>query len=124
MRNNTGLSLGELIDALTDFDHTLYVQFDFAGAAPTTIDSYRGYYEDVAIGYSGEYSDVQCRVGKFLDTLKSSEHKTFTGWKGGDYVCDRESAVWVACPGTAPGVYIIGVEVDEYGVTILTERES
>jgi hypothetical protein len=85
---------------------------------PTVFDSYRGYYEDLALGYSnkGEYPTV----GKLLEHAEACLGKDFTGWKGGEYTAREDSTLWVANSGETGSTAIVGVEKYLY-ITVLTD---
>lgn len=117
-RNGThkGLSLGELIDALDGIGEDTQVTFDFGGLEPTSLDSYRGYYSDLALGFA----DVGLKVGELRKELKDAVGGTFTGYKGGDYEMDRATPVWVSNYGQSAGVAIVGVEHQRWRVILRT----
>jgi len=80
--------------------------------------SYRGYYSDLAI------EPGETRVGDLLDVLKDSLGKTFTGYKGGDFVMKKNTPLWVANSGVCgdklmafedrDGVLYVATEPDEF----------
>jgi hypothetical protein len=115
------LNIGELIAALQRLDQHDEVRIDFAADHPGDLDSYRGYYEDLAIGYS----QVKCTVGGLLQRLKNATGEVFKGYKGGKYQMNKNTAVWVADYGSM-GRAITGVrESNSLGVILLiTEAES
>lgn len=79
----------------------------------TTFDSYRGYYEDLALGYVAkdyyeEKKDGEIHTVKdFLEEAKSCLNKKFYGWKGGEFVMDADTPLWVANSGHTSN-FIIG----------------
>lgn len=89
-----------------------HVCFDWGRAIPTTLDSYRGFYNQLALGYEagGEYhATVRKTVGDFLTELKEAVGKEYTGWKGGEYTMNEETPVWVDNPGSCCGTAIVEV---------------
>ncbi len=102
------------------------VQYDFGTAIPTTLDSWRGAYDELALGYkltgydNHEEHMSEIRAGAFLAELKSALGKPFTGWKGGDYTMTEKTPVWVANPGDAGNTGIISVLDDGWRLVILT----
>lgn len=112
--------LGSLIDTLEKCGRDQTVRFDFCYLAPTTLASYRGYYEDLALGWTSEFTGWPT-VEDLLVKLREAIGKTYTGWKGGDYVMGRESSVWVANRGESGGTGIVAVSNDTYhGVVLVT----
>jgi 2-keto-4-pentenoate hydratase len=94
------------------------VFFDFGGLVPHYFDSYRGYYDHMAITFTGESA---AEVRQLVAKLKAADGEVFSGYKGGDYRMNRSSPVWVANHGECDGTAIVGLLVESHRVTILTE---
>ena len=114
---NGGLTLGKLIDLLKTQEPQQSVIFDFGGVTPTGIDSYRGFYEDLAIGFSDD--EVHMTVGAFTTLLKGAVNKVFTGYKGGEYRMTRRSSLWVANYRHTSGTIISGLMTCDF-MTVLS----
>lgn len=120
------MTLGEFIRALERQEPTENVKFDFVHFGPTTFDSYRGYYEQLALGYEecgrmrGDAQYEYPTVLQLYNLAKGALDKKFTGWKGGNYSMDERTRLWVANPGESGGTAIVNVEQRLY-VTIVTE---
>jgi len=107
------LSIGELIAKLEAISPkrndgtTKDVSFDFGSAIPTTLDSWRGDYSQLALGYdlTGYDSEKnhmnETSIVDLLAELKSAIGKTFEGWKGGEYTMDESTDIWVANSGNS-----------------------
>lgn len=124
------VKLGALIDALEPLntreritddakDEPRWLLFDFGGLGPTTVDSYRGYYDHLALGFTERSSLPE--LPAILKNLKAAVGAEFSGWKGGDYRMNRDTPVWVANPGECDSTAIVGLLVESYRVTIVTE---
>jgi hypothetical protein len=114
------ISLRGLIELLEARPKDQTVRFDFGGFAPKGIDSYRGYYDHLAIGYAEpEPPWEDPKVGSVLAMLREANGKTYEGYKGGDFRMDLDTPVWVANWSHSPGTTIIGVTGD-YDTVILT----
>lgn len=101
------LSLGEFIDALKREDQGFSVRYDFGGLVPDLSPaSYRGYYEDLAVGFSDGDAPT---VAELVAALESAIGKTFCGYKGGDYRMDRNTTLWVANHGESSDTAIVGL---------------
>ena len=86
------LTIGELIHKLEHlFDQSQPLAF-CRGLYPADFCSYRGYYEDIAIGVT----TYPVTVGEWLAKLKAQIGEVHQGWKGGDYTAAAETALWVA----------------------------
>jgi len=126
--NSNQLSLGELISKLEaipptwksyeEEDEPKRVYFDFGYLHPTHLMSWRGSYEELAIGFSED--DEAPTLEKFLGDLKSALGKEFTGYKGGEFKMDRLTPVWVANYGNSGETGVSGVEDRECNVILLT----
>lgn len=108
-----------MIKKLETFPRCQSLRYDFLNYYPTGIAySYRGYYEDLALGYSDKYTDIAVWVlrTKLIDSIG----KLYIGYKGGEYKMDENTKLWVANCGEATQTYIRGIRDDGWTVTILT----
>lgn len=85
-RSREGLTLGELIDTLRSMSPDTKV------SNLTFPHSYRGYYTDLAF----EKESGTRLASELLSECESALHRTFCGYKGGEYGMNRETSVWVA----------------------------
>tara|TARA_R110002072_G_scaffold63430_2_gene157822 strand:+ start:430 stop:777 length:348 start_codon:yes stop_codon:yes gene_type:complete len=111
------MKLGSIIQQLEGCDPEAPVRFDFGGLSPdpTQLDSYRGYYNDLALGWT----DRSCTVQELLEALREANGRTFTGYKGGEFDMNNQTPVWIAEYGRTSDTKIIGIEEDYY-VTLHT----
>lgn len=122
-------TLGDLIAALETCPQTLQVFFDFCDSIPTTINSYRGYYNQPSLGlalsgYGGTAQRDAPTVADLLAELRRALVDTFTGWKGGDFTYNTGCTLYVDNPGNCSGTKVSGINADDYRVLLLTEREA
>jgi len=61
------LTLGELIDRLKMMPQDEEVRYDFVHFRPTSVDSYRGYYDQLALGYTNDYSKPALKVKELVN---------------------------------------------------------
>lgn len=95
------------------------IYFDFGGLSPHYFDSYRGYYDHLAICF---HDAPQCvTAADFLAKLKAADGQVFTGYKGGEFRMGPRTPVWVANHGDCDSTAIVGLMVESRRVTILTE---
>lgn len=131
LKDSPQLTLGNFISCLSKIKETevdqesISVQFDFGSAIPTTLGSWRGSYDELALGYeltgySGEGDYGSMTVDKLLEELEGAIGKTFTGWKGGDFVMSKDTPIWVSNTGDASETGIVGVLNLGYKIVILT----
>lgn len=123
-------TLGLLIEALKKCSQDATVHFDFPEMLPTTFNSYRGWYDQLALGfdrhsYYGASSSPKKlewpKVSELLERAQYAVGATYTGYKGGDYTMHKHTPVWVANYGDASCVGLVGIEGVEHSVTLLTE---
>lgn len=127
------LTLGEIIERLEkcgltygENDEPKQVDYDFGTAIPTYLDSWRGNYSELALGYklsgydNNEEHFAKTTAESLLSELKSAIGKEFTGWKGGEFTMDKSTPVWVANPGNSGNTGIIDVIDDGYRVVLMT----
>ena len=123
-------SLGDLIERLSPIPlmqepwgerlpEPKTVRFDFGNTMPIELSSYRGSYEELSIIYSGDY-DKRLTVEQFLARLKTAVGETFQGWKGGDFVMDTITPLWVVSePRNMSETVIVGVR--DLGHTVVLD---
>ena len=100
------LTLGELIDALADVDDQVPVVVDRGGGVGRLV-SYRGYYADLAfVPIADEASTATVRTA-----IVGAVGATFEGYKGGDFLMDRDAPLWIAADGDVTGIAVVGVDV-------------
>ena len=120
------MTLGELVDALEKRPKKQGVYFDLLWLVPTCLDSYRGYYEQLALGFRVD-ENPRLTVAELLKDCEAAIGERFQGWKGGEYMMDRDTPIWVANPGNTSEYYISGIDTlgdDAHGWTIIkTEKE-
>lgn len=112
------LTLGEFIALLEECKPDAEIRYDFCDLMPEGIDSYRGYYDQLAIGWTANASTPI--VSNILDICKRSIGQTFEGYKGGDYT--NGTPLWVANRGQCHSTAIVGVENNNWIVFIETAR--
>jgi hypothetical protein len=110
------LTLGELIDKVAGASPTQpdgddkRVYFDFCNFYPHDIDSWRGSYEQLALGYRDWYEGPTHpqTVRDFLAMLNKAVGEVFVGYKGGEYLMTRDTPVWVARHGEVGSTVVSG----------------
>jgi len=118
MRVEYHLTSGEAIEQLRKLQPTHRVTFDYdEDVSPGDVDSYRGYYEDLAV----EPTESPVQVSTFLSVLEAALGETFTGYKGGDFVMDKDTPLWVAKWGDV-GRAVTGLHLEGRGVVLETKE--
>lgn len=112
------LSLGQLIAGLREAGPPhAPVRYD-DGSFPTTVASYRGSYDELALGF--RWTGEPRRLAEVLAECERAVGETFEGYKGGDYRMGTDTPVWVANWGTTGDAAPIGVHNDGRTVVIDT----
>lgn len=115
---NEQFTLGDLIRCLEQHKADKEVTFDFGYMKPTTLNSWRGDYSHIALGYSDDnFSGVT--VGQLLERCKDAVAKTFEGYKGGDYRMSEKTRLWVANYGEACNTAIVAAVDGNWGQLVL-----
>lgn len=119
------MTIGEVIQGLEAIDDkSLHVYYNFANIFPTSVDSWRGIYEQPALGWAdgGLRQDIIApTVAELLIELKNSVNgKVYTGWKGGEYVFSKDQTLHVDNPGDFSSTEISAIEYEyHYGYVML-----
>lgn len=111
------ISLGGLIALLERRDPTHSVWFDFCHFVPTSVDSYRGYYDHLALDYEADKSET---VAGLISTLRNAVGIKLDGYKGGTYRMDVETPIWVSHWGESSGTAIVGLAECDYSTVLET----
>lgn len=116
-----GLDVGELIAELKQYNRGAYLRIDKSpvGLAPIELGSYRGYYEDLAIGV-GPARSAPWNVGDLVAALEESIGSTITGYKGGEYEVTVGTRVWISNYGESSGSRVTGVRFANWGCVYIT----
>ena len=101
------MTLGELIDTLKSFPKDCLVFIKPYDLIPIEFDSYRGYYDQLALNYDINGS---CTVEKLLKLAKKSVKKTFIGYKGGNFLMTKNTPVWISNYGNTSNMLLTKVE--------------
>lgn len=124
LANSDQLTLGELILKLEPIvknqkdGEEATVRYDFEYLFPTSIDSWRGSYNELALNF--ETQGEEMKVSEFLKMLKECIGKTFTGYKGGDFMMHKGTPIWVANYSHSGNTAVIDVVDNGYVVLLIT----
>lgn len=111
------MRLGTLIRHLSACSQDATVKYDFCGFVPDGLDSYRGYYDQLALGFKPWEKVV---VKDLVALLKKAIGKTFQGYKGGNYKMDESTEIWVSGHGDAWNTAISHIINLDYEVILCT----
>lgn len=117
MYKNGVMRLGSFIQGLKGCDPEADIQFDFYGYVPTTLDSYRGYYDHLAFGFAD--TDIP-KVKDVLAQCEDALGKTFEGYKGGDFTMSEDTPLWVGNYGESRSTAIVDILKRDRTVIIST----
>ena len=117
------LTLGDLLHKLNacEMKDNKSVYFDFAHLEITTFESYRGYYDELALGFgdSGGKNLLQ-----LILHCQETIGQQFTGWKGGEFIMGKDTPVWVANPGRTGDTMIVDVVDKGWAVLLITQTNE
>jgi len=112
------LTLGQLISTLEACDQAKHVFINSSSDFPGYLDSYRGYYDQIAVTMQ---SKNLVTVAEFLKLCKGAIGQVFTGYKGGEYQMNADTPMWASNYGYASGAAIVDVTERDYVVIIETK---
>jgi hypothetical protein len=111
------MTLGAFIAALDEAPSDSWILIDVLGLVPKELDSYRGYYDHLALGFSTDGHQTTAAV---LADAKAAMGRCFQGYKGGDYYMNEDTPIWVASYGKSGGLRVVGIGCYDRWVTIKT----
>jgi hypothetical protein len=124
------MTIKRMIRMLQEHDPSMGLMVEVVGHGERPaydLHSYRGYYEQLAIGF-GPFIEGrgQCypTVGALLAALDQAIGSTYEGWKGGDFVMHDWSTLWVAQEGTTDQSGQPGEVVVRDGVVVIRVFEQ
>lgn len=113
------INLGQLIELVKICDREdAEVVFDFGYFHPTSLDSWRGAYYELALDYT-EKGTAMTR-NYFLKLLNEAIGKEYSGYKGGEFTMSEETPVWVSNYGQSANTAVVGVKNGGYQIIIQT----
>lgn len=116
-RSNYHLTLGELISALEKVDPNLRAVDRDTAKGVCNPHSYRGYYSDLSLEPSDEIKTVK----HLLDELNSVFGHTLTGYKGGEFLMDDDTPLWISHYASSSNKAIIAVEIQRDVLYLITK---
>ena len=117
-RASQNMRLGAFIEALEKRPQDQRISFDFCGLSPEKLQSYRGFYDDLALPFDVAYPSV--KVSDMLANARAAIGRTFEGYKGGDYLMDADTLLWVSPYGESHSTAVVGVTGNDYETIIET----
>lgn len=115
------MKLGVLIQKLEQCDPDRPVRFEFGGCVPTTFDSWRGIYAELALGFGVE-RDAAPNVRHLLKSARDAVGSDYEGYKGGTYRMDEQTEVHIDNYGRCTYTALVGVVDDGHCVYLETRR--
>jgi len=128
MLTSPQITLGELISKIKpivdnqknrESKEEATVRFDFEYLFPTELDSWRGSYAELALNFKSEGNEMT--VTAFYNMLKEAIGKEFTGYKGGEFIMNEDTPVWVANYGNSGSTAVVEVVDNGHTVILITQ---
>jgi len=82
------------------------------------LNSYRGYYDQLAFEPSKEIRTF----GNVVDVAKSAIGKTFIGWKGGEFQMTKNTPLWVSAGGHVSHNAIVGIKIKRDKLVLVVKK--
>ncbi len=116
-RGNYHLTLGKLIKSLESTNAEFLVECS-DGRTPGQPNSYRGYYSDLAFEPKTEEITVRALLELCMETLDS----TLEGYKGGDFVMDKKTPLWVSPWGEVSSMAVVDTYSSEGKLVLVVKN--
>ena len=112
-RSQYHLTLGDLADICLNFKPVGHVVTYLDGGINPglEVNSYRGYYTDLAIATTGPHGEL-CFTSDLGELLKQTIDKPLTGYKGGDFLMTKDAPLWLSDYGEYTGLAIMDADAD------------
>ena len=121
------MTINEILKALKSVnnDTPVFVVDTLSVELTGEVMSWRGDYNCLALGYClyGD-SNAFINVGKLKSILQNSIGKTFIGYKGGEFVMEKNTPVYLDNYGFSTGHYIARVSVSNNTCYLGIEKEQ
>lgn len=111
-------TVGQVLEKLKSFDPEKQVRFAFCMLSPTKLMSYKGYYDQAAIGFDD--NETMTVADMINDLEQAIDGRTFTGYKGGEYKYNLDTPLHVDNYGRCTSTDIKSIKEHEYYVFIKT----
>jgi hypothetical protein len=105
------ISLGQLIASLERLSPVAYVSYDWWGLKPTKVLSYRGFYEDLALGLTQDGPPTTAE--QLLAECRKAIGADFGGYKGGRYQATEDTGLWASEYGQVSDIIITALNTDD-----------
>ncbi|MCA1021540.1 hypothetical protein [Halobacillus litoralis] len=117
------LSIGDLHGELSKYNDDREIIIDDGTFFDGEFDSYRGYYQDLALGF--EWKDQELNtVGSLKEMLeKALKIGGMHGYKGGNYRITPDTLVWLANYGSC-GKMIVDLKEIEGRLILITKEDD
>ena len=118
------MTVGEVLDALATADVGAPVYFDFGGCVPTTVHSWRGSYDEPALGWEPPNGVDMTVIELIVELEKCTDGHEYTGYKGGEYAYNRHNTLHIDNYGRYTNTELVTVEVNSWCVYLITQKED
>ena len=113
------MDIREVIEKLKKMPSDRNVFFNFCHCVPTTVDSWRGIYSELALGWDMPSYDKIITVAGLIKELESAITQ-----KGGDFSYNLDSPLHIDNPGKYTLTEIEDIVDVEWGVIIITNNSD
>ena len=116
------LRISTVLFELSKYPDDFPVYFDYGAFPEAGVSSYRGSYDEAMISPADGGTAITNK--ELQDSIKKRIGTYMSGYKGGEYLIESETPLWVAEYGQWPGRAIRGVERNGNSLTIITELDE
>lgn len=123
IENATNLTIGEAIQKLNSFSESDKLLFSNGHYFDGTYDSYRGYYEDMYIGWDDEDKGFNT-VGKLKEVLNDAlDVGVMIGYKGGEFSIAEDTLLWFSTYGDT-GYTIVDIQEFNGQIFVVVKEDN
>ena len=96
--------------------------FTDTGKGISGLSSYRGYYSDLALIPTESHSGLSSN--EFYNMLEKVLDTTLVGYKGGYYLMDSETPLWLSEEGFCSSIAIVGISKSDDGQSLILKTKD
>lgn len=112
------MTIGAFIARLRELSPSTDVRYVFGGCPDMRVQSYRGYYDEAALGWrGGEYGTEGVLAHDLARSLELQINHRMEGWKGGAFIISRDTPLWCDNAGNCSSCAVVGVT--DYGQILI-----
>jgi len=111
-------TIKQVLDILKQAPSDAHVYYSYFRCVPTYVASWRGSYDEAALGWAPVEFKNQITAKELIKQLEDSFGRPYSGWKGGDYCYYDDTPLHIDNQGECTNTEIDKITFNDYSVTI------